>query len=295
MLQRNFLAPKRAFLRALSSPQRPQRFKLFEAPAKKLEPQRPLRRTEDAKKNNSSRFPDCRSQRRGISKDWRSLSGKSAHSTNRRIRRRIEMAHLGMLRDYEFEGTTDDIRGADLFGPDNERLGEIDDVIFDHATGDIRYLVVDTGGWLSSDKFVVPANRVEPYHQGQGEEENDFYTDLTRERIQMFPAYDETMLDKRDAWAEYERKYEQSWADSPVMHQEATGHIITPPASEVPSDPNAKPALHESRDFTPRRVADKFAPARAGTQTSRLADFQENIRTARNTWAEQCEECKKAA
>ncbi|HSE49421.1 MAG TPA: PRC-barrel domain-containing protein [Terriglobales bacterium] len=201
------------------------------------------------------------------------------------------MAHLGMLRDYEFGENVDDIRGAELVGPNNERLGEIDDVIFDHATGDIRYLVVDTGGWLSSNKFIVPANRVQPYHQGEKE---DLYTDLTKERIEQFPAYDEKLLDKRDAWADYEHRYESAWTDSPVMHQEGSPNIITPPASEIPVDPGAKPVVRETRDLTPERVGDKFSMPRAA-QTSRLTSFQENIRTARNSWAEECEECKKAA
>ena len=200
------------------------------------------------------------------------------------------MAHLGMLRDYEFGENVDDIRGADLFGPNNERLGEIDDVIFDHANGEIRYLVIDTGGWLSSHKFIVPANRIQPYR----EKENDFYTDLTKERIQMFPPYDEKSFGKRDAWAEYERKYEKAWSESPVLHQEGSENIITPPANEVPIDPAAKPVMRETADLTPERVGDKFAMPRA-TQTSRLTGFQESLRTARNSWAEECEECKKAA
>ena len=68
------------------------------------------------------------------------------------------MTHIGTLRDYRFaevDEAADDIRGAKVYGMDDEKLGKIDDVIFDHATGAIRYVVVDTGGWLSSKKFIV--------------------------------------------------------------------------------------------------------------------------------------------
>ena len=65
------------------------------------------------------------------------------------------MAHYGTLKDVRF--ATEDIRGAHLYGLNDEKLGKIDDVIFDHSTGNIRYVVVDTGGWLSSKKFLVPA------------------------------------------------------------------------------------------------------------------------------------------
>ena len=72
------------------------------------------------------------------------------------------MAHYGMLRDYRFGSDVDDIRGASLYGINDEKLGKIDDVIFDHSSGTIRYAVVDSGGWLSSKKFLVPADRIRP-------------------------------------------------------------------------------------------------------------------------------------
>ena len=79
------------------------------------------------------------------------------------------MAHLGILRDYRFLDNEDaDIRGAHVYGRNDEKLGKIDDVIFDHASADIRYIVVDTGGWLSSKRFVVPADglNASPNHEG---------------------------------------------------------------------------------------------------------------------------------
>src|SRR5581483_2546236 len=69
------------------------------------------------------------------------------------------MAHYGTLRDYRFADneTEDDIRGSNVYSAQNDdKLGDIDDVIFDHSTGEIRYVVIDTGGWLSSKKFIVP-------------------------------------------------------------------------------------------------------------------------------------------
>ena len=73
------------------------------------------------------------------------------------------MAHYGILRDFRFANTdeaADDIRGSQVYGRGDEKLGKIDDVIFDHSSGNIRYLVIDTGGWLSSKKFLVPPDRV---------------------------------------------------------------------------------------------------------------------------------------
>jgi hypothetical protein len=216
-----------------------------------------------------------------------------------------------MLRDYEFKGDVDDIRGANLYGASDEKLGEIDDVIFDHGSGQIRYVVVDTGGWLSSHKFLVPANRVEPYHK----DKNDFYTDLSKERIEMFPPYDEKLLAKREHWDEYERRYEKTWSESPVLHQEGTQNIITPPANEIPAGEGTSRPITSSANLTPERIRDKFEPAKApftmtrpmdsprtsepapqaSPVTGRLNTFEEHIRNTRDEWSDECPECKRAA
>ena len=78
------------------------------------------------------------------------------------------MAHYGTLREYRFSDTDavkDDIRGSSVYGVDDDKLGKIDDVIFDHSNGNIRYAVIDTGGWLHHHKFIVPADRqIDVFH-----------------------------------------------------------------------------------------------------------------------------------
>jgi uncharacterized protein YrrD len=162
------------------------------------------------------------------------------------------MAHYGTLRDIRFEDV-DDIRGAEVYGVNDEKLGKIDDVIFDHSTGDIRYVVVDTGGWLKSKKFLVPAHRIEPY----GHQEDKFYAELDKERIQMLPEYDEQKLKSETEWSNYEKSYEEGWNTGTVMYNERTGRVVTPPANQVQGTRTS--ALTEQgkqslqRDFTPER------------------------------------------
>ncbi len=162
------------------------------------------------------------------------------------------MPHYGTLRDTRFEDV-EDIRGAEVYGVNDEKLGKIDDVIFDHSSADIRYIVVDTGGWLASKRFLVPANRIEPY----GSHEDKFYAELDKERIQMLPEYDEKRLKSETDWSDYEKSYEKGWSDGTVMYNERTGRIITPPANQVQG--TRESALTEEgkqslqRDFTPER------------------------------------------
>jgi sporulation protein YlmC with PRC-barrel domain len=68
------------------------------------------------------------------------------------------MAHYAMLGDYQFDAAVDDIRGANVYGPNNEKLGGVDDVVFNHEKGEVRYLVVETLG--SGRKHLLPAERV---------------------------------------------------------------------------------------------------------------------------------------
>jgi sporulation protein YlmC with PRC-barrel domain len=137
------------------------------------------------------------------------------------------MARYGTLGDYRFADTQEaalDIRGSKIYGLKDEKLGTIDDVIFDEATGSIVFVVVDTGGWLSSKKFIVPPEEVRPSMQ----HEDDFLVDLTKEQIEGFPPYDGKAVSAEDRWAEYEKTYRAKWVEKPVMHREATDRNVTP-------------------------------------------------------------------
>jgi len=139
------------------------------------------------------------------------------------------MSHYGLLKDYRFSNASEDIRGATLYGANDEKLGKIDDVIFDHSSGDIAYLVVDTGGWLSTKKFIVPANRLRP----STKHENDFNSDLTKEQIESFPTYKESDVESADKWKDYEGRYRSKWDSGPVMHREGSDRNITPTTHQM--------------------------------------------------------------
>jgi sporulation protein YlmC with PRC-barrel domain len=139
------------------------------------------------------------------------------------------MAQSGMLRDYRFTEAAEDIRGSQLYGVNDEKLGKIDDVIFDHATGTIRYIVVDTGGWLSTKKFIVPAERL----RASAEHKDDFAVDLTKAQVEGFPPYDEKNLESDEQWADYEGRYRSKWESDPVMHRLGTDRNITPTTQQM--------------------------------------------------------------
>jgi hypothetical protein len=142
------------------------------------------------------------------------------------------MARHGMLRDYRFVDAAEDIRGSKLYGLNDDKLGKIDDVIFDYTTGVIRYVVVDTGGWLTTKLFVVPADRL----RASVEHNDDFAVDLTKAQVESFPPYKETDLESDEQWADYEGRYRSKWEADPVMHRAETDRNVTPTTQQAPGN-----------------------------------------------------------
>ena len=155
------------------------------------------------------------------------------------------MAQCGMLRDYRFTNAAEDIRGSKLYGLNDEKLGKIDDVIFDHSNGMIRYVVVDTGGWLSTKEFIVPADRL----RSSLEHKDDFAVDLSKEQVEGFPSYDESHLESDEQWADYEGEYRSKWEAKPVMHRAETDRNITPTTQQMPGNsPSVGAAVTGNQD-----------------------------------------------
>jgi sporulation protein YlmC with PRC-barrel domain len=165
------------------------------------------------------------------------------------------MAHYGTLGDYRFSDTNEaasDLRGTKVYGPGGEHLGKIDDVVFDRASGTIVYVVIDTGGWLSSNKFIVPPKEIRPSVQ----HEHDFLVSLTKEQIERLPAYDGKTLTSQEKWDEYERWYRSKWEEDPIMHRAATDRNVTPTTKQqVHSGSGAIPVVSGTGSPDPRMVS----------------------------------------
>ncbi len=173
------------------------------------------------------------------------------------------MSHYGLLRDYRLTGDVEDIRGAALYGPDDEKIGKINDVIFDHASGTIQYAVIDAGGWLSSKKFLVPAEHIRP----RANHPDDFATDMTKDAIKSLPEYDEKHVSSDKHWDRYSQRYRESLESGPVLHKGTSTHIITPTPDELPA--TGEPLPHEE-DFDPQRLVGKFPDAAPDPSKIRL-------------------------
>lgn len=198
------------------------------------------------------------------------------------------MAHVGTLKHYRFDSSVDDVRGANLYGGGNEKLGKVDDVIFDHDSGRVGYLVVDAGGWFQARRFLVPADRINPRGEGR-----DFTSDLTKDQISVFPDYNDEDV-RADRWSDYERHFHEVISGG-VLHREESSHLVTPEPDEMPAtQPNSLNLEEEMGvDFTPTRLADRFAmPTSSGEipETLRPAGAGEKEGPA---WTEPAQEAPK--
>ena len=188
------------------------------------------------------------------------------------------MPHFATLRDYRFKEQLDDIRGCDLYGVDNDKLGKIEDVVFEHGSGTVKYVVVDTGGWLRSKKFLVPADRIHDY---EGDPQA-LQVDLVKEHIERyFPPYDENIVNEETRWKDYESRYEGSarenriWDTGSVMHKQGSSRTITPEAADI-GDAGELASGGEQGDLSsfdvePTRMAGKFTDTAPGSQKMHTA------------------------
>jgi sporulation protein YlmC with PRC-barrel domain len=141
------------------------------------------------------------------------------------------MAHSGTLENQQVAADVRDIRGTTVRGPEGEKLGKVDDVIFDHDTMEIRYLIVDSEGGLEAGTFLLPAHRVFT----DEEHEDGLATGVSKRQIENAPQYDGDSLRSEDEWKKYEQQFKKYWEEDPVMHIKGSDRIITPPEEPAPA------------------------------------------------------------
>jgi len=116
----------------------------------------------------------------------------------------MNLSNADIDSDYNLE----DYDALDASG---DKMGDIDSVIVDSDTMQPRYLVIDSGGWFSSNKYVVPMGEVD--HVDDADQDVYFRT-LTKDQLKNggFPEYDDSWWDNAngEAFGDYERR----WGDS---------------------------------------------------------------------------------
>ena len=111
---------------------------------------------------------------------------------------------LRKVRDFEGD-YLEGVRGANVYGPDSEKLGCIDDALIDDNTGDVRYFLIDSG-LLSSRKWLLPADQI--YALGDSD---NLYANVRPRDVDTLPEYRDDILASDEAFSSYETNYRQAW------------------------------------------------------------------------------------
>lgn len=182
------------------------------------------------------------------------------------------MSHYATLNEYRFDFDADDIRGAKLYGEGGEELGRIRDVVFEHGTGEIQYMVVEYG---TDRRVLVPLDRV----FRTVTDEDSFSSELSCDDLDRLPAFDDKVLQNDRQWRDYEQlhkssmrerkqrkeRYERQWTEDPVQHREgAPAHSITP-VPEPGSDNVTSIGRGRRDDYTPDVWPERLAPVFGST------------------------------
>ncbi len=137
-----------------------------------------------------------------------------------------------------------DIRGTNVYGPNEEKLGKVDDALVDDSGG-LRYLVIDAG-WLKSRRFIIPADQVYAYGEG-----DDLYANLRQRDVEDLPEFRDDTLSSDAAFTNYESDYRRLWRyDSDPGRVRASGRLT-----------RFRERLHDR--WSRSGVVEKHAPASA--------------------------------
>jgi hypothetical protein len=126
------------------------------------------------------------------------------------------------LRENPQSTSANDLLGATIYGRDHEKLGTVDDLLLDADDNKIKYAIIDTGGWLKTRRFLVPADAL----RGAETDTGDFvFDDLDKARIETLPPLDEAALRSDRDFREYEQRYVTQWPMTPTAARIGSGRL----------------------------------------------------------------------
>lgn len=75
-----------------------------------------------------------------------------------------------------------------VYADGDDKVGTVEDGLFDSTTGQFRYLIVDTGVWIFGKKVLLPIGRA----QFDNSQKRVYVSGLTKEQVENLPKYDGT-------------------------------------------------------------------------------------------------------
>jgi hypothetical protein len=94
-------------------------------------------------------------------------------------------SRLRYLDADDIDDSAIDFDGLDVRGHDGNKLGDLDGFVLDPTSGRVYYAVVDSGGWFSSRRFLLPIG-----HAQLDRDRPALTVDITQDAIRRYPEFD---------------------------------------------------------------------------------------------------------
>ncbi|MBE9079981.1 DUF2382 domain-containing protein [Romeria aff. gracilis LEGE 07310] len=126
-------------------------------------------------------------------------------------------------RDTFSDSNLSNIDDYSVYTRDNDKVGSVEDGLFEDGTGRFRYLVVDTGPWIFGKKVLLPIGLANFDYDNQ----RIHVEGLTKQQIEELPEYKTDMMVDHD----YEERLRGTYRTLPGRSQTATGRAAGMPAA----------------------------------------------------------------
>ena len=95
-------------------------------------------------------------------------------------------SRLRFLDAHDVDDAVVDYDGLDVHGPEGERIGRVDGFVIDPDACRVHYVVIDSGGWFSSQRLLLPIG-----HASLATDRKSLCTNVTRDVLSRLPELDE--------------------------------------------------------------------------------------------------------
>lgn len=99
---------------------------------------------------------------------------------------RVYASRLRYLDAHDVDDGVVDFDGLNITGHDGGKLGTVDGFIVDLASGRVLYIVIDSGGWFRSRRFLAPIG-----HAVIDQSRRALSLDISRDTLHGYPEFEE--------------------------------------------------------------------------------------------------------
>lgn len=139
-----------------------------------------------------------------------------------------------------------DYDGLDVRGPADDKLGTVDGFIVDAQAGRVFYVVVDSGGWFRSRRFLLPIGHatVDPVRRA-------LQVDVSRDALSRYPDFNE---DRFRQFSDEDLRSFEKWLADACCPGEPLDDVSVPAAAYETRRHYGQPAWWKDRSYASEQL-----------------------------------------